>query len=119
MNVSATKASIHSIPFQYMINIYPLFLAVPWGCLRFVIVVFPDHTHLLFMVKRLIATVSTYQSFHKKEGKIVVHILHEKQTCFGKVKYIRMATLMSYSDVNNCLLAMTRFATKAIMHSMP
>ena len=25
-----------------------LFLAVPWGCLPFVIVVFPDHTHLLF-----------------------------------------------------------------------
>ena len=24
-----------------------LFLAVPWGCLRFVIVIFPDHTHLL------------------------------------------------------------------------
>ena len=27
-----------------------LFLAVPWGCLRFVIMVFPDHTHLLFFV---------------------------------------------------------------------
>ena len=26
-----------------------LFLAVPWGCLRFVIVFFPDHTHLLFL----------------------------------------------------------------------
>ena len=26
-----------------------LFLAVPWGCLWFVIVVFPDHTHLLFL----------------------------------------------------------------------
>ena len=26
-----------------------LFLAVPQGCLRFVIVVFPDHTHILFM----------------------------------------------------------------------
>ena len=25
-----------------------LFLAVPWGCLRFVIVVFPDHTHYFF-----------------------------------------------------------------------
>ena len=25
-----------------------LFLAMPQGCLRFVIVVFPDHTHLLF-----------------------------------------------------------------------
>ena len=24
-----------------------LFLAVPWDCLRFVIVVFPDHIHLL------------------------------------------------------------------------
>ena len=26
-----------------------LLLAVPQGCLRFVIVVFPDHTHLLFL----------------------------------------------------------------------
>ena len=26
-----------------------LFLAVPWGSLQFVIVVFPDHTHLLFL----------------------------------------------------------------------
>ena len=29
-----------------------LFLAVPRGCLRFVIVVFPDHTHLLFFKQR-------------------------------------------------------------------
>ena len=27
-----------------------LFLAMPQGCLRFVIVVFPDHTHLLFFI---------------------------------------------------------------------
>ena len=27
-----------------------LFLTVPWGCLRFVISVFPDHTHLLFLL---------------------------------------------------------------------
>ena len=26
-----------------------LFLAVPWDCLRFKIVVFPDHTHLLVL----------------------------------------------------------------------
>ena len=31
-----------------------LFLAVAWGCLRFVIVVFPDHTHLLFLINRLL-----------------------------------------------------------------
>ena len=28
-----------------------LFFAVPWGCLRFVIVVFPDHTHCFWFVK--------------------------------------------------------------------
>ena len=31
-----------------------LFLAVPRGCLRFVIVVFPDHTHLLFQITNMI-----------------------------------------------------------------
>ena len=29
-----------------------LFLAVPWVYLQFVIVVFPDHTRLLFLVKQ-------------------------------------------------------------------
>ena len=29
-------------------NFERLFLTVPRGCLQFVIVVFPDHTHLLF-----------------------------------------------------------------------
>ena len=28
-----------------LVMVERLFLAVPWGCLRFVIVVFPDHTH--------------------------------------------------------------------------
>ena len=35
-----------------------LFLAVPRGCLRFVIVVFPDHTHLLFLYTFAINCVS-------------------------------------------------------------
>ena len=30
-----------------LVMVEQLFLAVPQGCLRFVIVVFPDHTHLL------------------------------------------------------------------------
>ena len=29
-----------------------LFLAAPWGCLRFVVKVFPYHTHLLFLFER-------------------------------------------------------------------
>ena len=38
-----------------LVMVERLFLAVPQGCLRFVIVVFPDHTHLLlFTVYNLI-----------------------------------------------------------------
>ena len=33
----------------YLVMVERLFFAVPWGCLRFVIVVIPDHTHLLFL----------------------------------------------------------------------
>ena len=33
-----------------LLMVQQLFLAVPRGCLRFVIVVFPDHTHLLFLI---------------------------------------------------------------------
>ena len=31
-----------------LVMVERLFLAVPRGCLKFVIVVFPDHTHFLF-----------------------------------------------------------------------
>ena len=36
-----------------LVMVERLFLAVPQGCLRFVIVVFPDHTHLLFYMHLL------------------------------------------------------------------
>ena len=39
-----------NLSFWCLVMVERLFLAVPWGCLRFVIVVFPDHTHLLFLV---------------------------------------------------------------------
>ena len=32
-----------------LVMVERLFLAVPRGCLQFVIVVFPDHTYLLFL----------------------------------------------------------------------
>ena len=45
-----------------LVMVERLFLAVPRGCLQFVIVVFPDHTHLLFLIcfKR-----SIYSSFRE------------------------------------------------------
>ena len=33
-----------------LVMVERLFLKVPPGCLRFVIVVFPDHTHFLFLI---------------------------------------------------------------------
>ena len=35
---------------SYLVMDERLFLAVPQGCLQFVIVVFPDHTYLLFII---------------------------------------------------------------------
>ena len=37
-----------------LVMVERLFLAVPRGCLQFVIVVFPDHTHLLFLNKGIL-----------------------------------------------------------------
>ena len=43
-----------NLSFWCLVMVELLFLVVLWGCLRFVIVVFPDHTQLLFLNKKLI-----------------------------------------------------------------
>ena len=43
-----------SLSFWCLVIVVWLFLAVTWVCLQFVIVVFPDHTHLLFLVAILV-----------------------------------------------------------------
>ena len=40
--------ALHNLSSWCLAMVERLFLAVPGGCLQFVIVVFPDHTHLLF-----------------------------------------------------------------------
>ena len=45
-----------------LVMVERLFLAVPRGCLRFVIVVFPDHTHVLFLNKYIYAHLHALQS---------------------------------------------------------
>ena len=39
-----------------LVMVERLFLTVPRGCLQFVIVVFPDHTHLLFLMEPTMRT---------------------------------------------------------------
>ena len=41
--------AFHSLSSWYLVIVVWLFLAVPWICLLFAIVVFPDHTDLLFL----------------------------------------------------------------------
>ena len=40
-----------------------LFFAVPWVCLQFVIVVFLDHTHLLFLMNKKIHSVKQHNVY--------------------------------------------------------
>ena len=51
-----------NLSFWCLVMVERLFLAVPRGCLRFVIVVFPDHTHLQFLML-LLTTVSSESCF--------------------------------------------------------
>ena len=95
-----------------LVMVKRLFLAVPWGCLRFVIVVFPDHTHLLFLsrtisAKNLVDRVS--QSFinicepQRTEAVLQLAKLRTQRTfkpSFGRKEYLdRFLSLQQRSAV--------------------
>ena len=42
-----------SLSSLFLLIVLWLFVAVPWVCLQFVIVVFPDHTNLLFFTRQI------------------------------------------------------------------
>ena len=87
------------LSFGYLVTVYVLwlFLAVPWISLQFVIVVFPDHTHLLFLMdwikvwsrkrliydtvrKRLRTHTATWQQEHncrKATSSLSLSLSHE------------------------------------------
>ena len=55
--ILCVNASTHNL------KVGRLFLAVPQGCLRFVIVVFPDHIHLLFLAIFQVTLMSQSSSY--------------------------------------------------------
>ena len=61
-----------------LVTVEQLFLAVPWGCLRLLIVVFPDYTHLLFLQKAVWTQIRPDKMliFHLKESHQMAKI-HE------------------------------------------
>ena len=54
-----------------------LFLAVPVGCLRFVIAVFPDHTHLLFLIIKTTFCTTLKFILNKDSIYIYYELSHE------------------------------------------
>ena len=44
------RVALLNLSSWYLVMVERLFLVVPWGCLQLVIVVFSDHTHLLFLI---------------------------------------------------------------------
>ena len=63
-----------------LVMVERLFLGVPRGCLWFVIVVFPDHTHLLYEFKQTVDENEidnhlTYQNYIHCEYCLLKHIL--------------------------------------------
>ena len=56
-----------------LVMVEQLFLAVPLGCLQFVIEVFPNHTHLLFLEFRYQIIVSPIK-FRKGFAKFIKQI---------------------------------------------
>ena len=66
----------------FLVMVERLFLTVPRGCLQFVIVVFPDHTHLLFLT----------QAF-----KLKSHLI-----CFISIAALPVCKISAKNN-NNCL----------------
>ena len=51
LNLKRELVALLCLSSRCLVMVVWRFLVVPWVCLRFVIVVFSDHTHLLFLTK--------------------------------------------------------------------
>ena len=63
-----------------LVMVERLFLAVPRGCLRFVIMVCPDHIHLLFLAEAVPIGVDSYPV------GLEIYFLLKPPWCVGGVK---------------------------------
>ena len=95
-----------------LVMVERLFLAVPWGCLRFVIVVFPDHTHLLFLLNLTYVAYKMRFSTKCYSGRInlqwfyIKHYSHDQYTKYPAL-YISCAKFLYF-----CTKHYFKFLTK-------
>ena len=62
-----------------LVMVERLFLTVPRGCLQFVIVVFPDHTHLLFFYGDLVYKLKKIVGSNNFTAQFIKIISHYKK----------------------------------------
>ena len=80
-----------------LVMVERLFLVVPWGCLRFVIVVFPDHTHLLFF------NCKKYTLHHFLQCKVLLHVTQFKRKKTGR-RHGHTEVSMTTSELNGIII---------------
>ena len=67
-----------------------LFLAVPWDCLRFVIVAFPDHTHYFYN-----------KDFNLDELVEAIQLSHDSATGPDEMHLIVFGLLVNFQMIGN------------------
>ena len=70
-----------------------LFLAVPLCCLRFVIVVFPDHTHLLFLISKLYVKDTYMLNVYNPLLHLTAILLLSEQTWTRTTRWYQMPNI--------------------------
>ena len=93
-----------------------LFLSVPWGCMRFVIVVFPDHTHLLFSLTLtvrgyLISIAYLLFSFVQKIGPKLNFHMRLLKTERGDLNFINWQSMYK----TNCMPFIEHISVKYLV----
>ena len=68
-----------------LVMVEQLFLAVPRCCLQYVIVVFPDHTHLLFFLHLYGSPIPVVE-----ESKFLGILFDRKLSLIPNIKYLKL-----------------------------
>ena len=69
------RFSLHCLSSWCLVIVVWLLLTIPWICLKFVIVVFPDHTHLLFLLTRTVTSFLRYTGYINVTKDPISHVL--------------------------------------------
>ena len=86
-----------------------LFLAVPWVCMWFVIVVFPDHTHLLFLFLKVVMLHINFlnEMYDNTKANVLPLFTHSSPGCDLKIKkFIYLLKLVTLHIIRTGRLVM-------------